>query len=80
MIGDCDSIDRVRRFLNQQSSIDINSAIVNRKYGNAGNRSLPDALAVIDRARGYDINHLELSHEVVMDLREIRDPTGGQWN
>jgi len=36
--------------------------------------SEPDALAVIAAARGYNINHLELSHEIVMDLREIRDP------
>lgn len=36
--------------------------------------SEPDALAVIDAARGYSINHLELSHEIVMDLRAIRDP------
>lgn len=34
--------------------------------------SEPDALAVIAAARAYDINHLELSHEIVHDLREIR--------
>ena len=31
------------------------------------------ALAVIRAARGYDIDHLELSHELVMDLNEVRD-------
>ena len=33
----------------------------------------PDALAVIRAARAYDIDHLELSHELVMDLNEVRD-------
>lgn len=33
----------------------------------------PDALAVIEAARRYDINHLELSHEIVHDLKEVRD-------
>jgi hypothetical protein len=32
-----------------------------------------DAMAVIAAAKAYNINHLELSHEIVMDLREIRD-------
>jgi len=31
-------------------------------------------MAVIAAAPGYNINHLELSHEIVHDLREIRDP------
>ena len=35
--------------------------------------SEPDAMAVIAAAKAYNINHLELSHEIVMDLREIRD-------
>ena len=35
--------------------------------------SEPDAMAVIAAAMAYNINHLELSHEIVMDLREIRD-------
>jgi len=35
--------------------------------------SEPDAIAVIGAAKAYNINHLELSHEIVMDLREIRD-------
>lgn len=35
--------------------------------------SEPDALAVIAAARAYNINHLELSHDIVHDLREIRD-------
>ncbi len=35
--------------------------------------SEPDAMAVIAAAKRYDINHLELSHEIVMDLRDIRD-------
>jgi hypothetical protein len=35
--------------------------------------SEPEALAVIRAARGYDIDHLELSHELVMDLSEVRD-------
>ena len=33
----------------------------------------PDALAVIAAAREYRINHLELSHEILMDLNEVRD-------
>src|SRR5690606_37844370 len=33
----------------------------------------PDALAVIEAARAYDINHLQLSHEIVHDLKEVRD-------
>jgi hypothetical protein len=36
--------------------------------------SEPDAMAVIAAAGAYDINHLELSHDIVHDLREIRDP------
>ena len=36
--------------------------------------SEPDAMAVIAAAPAYNINHLELSHEIVHDLREIRDP------
>jgi hypothetical protein len=32
-----------------------------------------DDLAVIAAARRYHIDHLELSHEVVMDLNEVRD-------
>ncbi len=36
--------------------------------------SEPDDLAVIAASRAYGINHLELSHQIVMDLREIRDP------
>lgn len=35
--------------------------------------SEPDAMAVIAAAKGYNINHLELSHHLVHDLREIRD-------
>lgn len=36
--------------------------------------SEPDALAVIAAARDYDINHLQISHEIVHDLHELRDP------
>lgn len=32
-----------------------------------------DDLAVIAAARRYDIDHLELSHQVIMDLNEVRD-------
>jgi hypothetical protein len=35
--------------------------------------SEPDAMAVITAARGYDINHLQLSHQLVDELRELRD-------
>jgi hypothetical protein len=35
--------------------------------------SEPDAMAVIAAAKGYNINHLELSHHIVHDLREMRD-------
>lgn len=34
--------------------------------------SEPDALAVIAAAKAYNINHLELSHHIVHDLREMR--------
>ncbi|HEX7979677.1 MAG TPA: hypothetical protein VF461_13805 [Gemmatimonadaceae bacterium] len=33
----------------------------------------PDDLAVIAAAKAYDINHLELSHEVIMDLDDVHD-------
>jgi hypothetical protein len=36
--------------------------------------SEPDALAVIEAAPGYDINHLQLSHQVVDELRQLREP------
>jgi hypothetical protein len=36
--------------------------------------SEPDAMAIIKAAPAYNINHLELSHLIVHDLREIRDP------
>ncbi len=32
------------------------------------------AMKAIERAKDYHINHLELSHELVMDLRELRNP------
>ncbi|MCC5830459.1 MAG: hypothetical protein JJU36_13520 [Phycisphaeraceae bacterium] len=36
--------------------------------------SLPDGLRVIERAPAYDINHLQISHHVIHDLRHVRDP------
>lgn len=36
--------------------------------------NLEDGLSVIDRAPEYDINHLQLSHDVIHDLRHVRDP------
>ncbi len=36
-------------------------------------RSLEDARVVVARARHYGINHLQLSHHLVHDLRQIRD-------
>jgi len=33
----------------------------------------PDDLAVIAAATAYDIDHLELSHEVIMDLKDVSD-------
>jgi lysophospholipase L1-like esterase len=36
--------------------------------------SLEDGLRVIERAPDYGINHLQLSHEIVHDLRHIDDP------
>jgi len=36
--------------------------------------SEPDAMATIAAAPSYGINHLELSHLLVHDLREIKDP------
>ena len=35
--------------------------------------SEPDAMAVIAAADEYDINHLQISHEIVHDLRELRE-------
>jgi hypothetical protein len=35
--------------------------------------SEPDAMATIAAAKRYDINHLQLSHEIVHDLREVKD-------
>ena len=35
--------------------------------------SEPEALAVIRAAQAYDIDHLELSHQIVMDLSDVRD-------
>jgi hypothetical protein len=35
--------------------------------------SQPEALAVIRAAHRYDVNHLELSHEIVMDLADVGD-------
>lgn len=35
--------------------------------------SEPEALATIAAARAYDINRLELSHELVSDLRQLKD-------
>jgi hypothetical protein len=37
--------------------------------------SKEDGLTVIAKAREYDINQLQLSHDVIMDLREIRNPS-----
>ena len=34
-----------------------------------------DDRVVIDAARPYRINHLELSHEIVMDLADVRNDT-----
>ena len=36
--------------------------------------SFEDDLVTISAAKSYNINHLQLSHDLVMDLREIRDP------
>src|SRR5690606_2369802 len=33
-----------------------------------------EGMSVIDRAPEYDINHLQLSHDVIHDLRHVRDP------
>ncbi|HKJ89710.1 MAG TPA: SGNH/GDSL hydrolase family protein [Oceanipulchritudo sp.] len=35
--------------------------------------SIADGLRVIDRAGAYGINHLQLSHEIVHDLRHVRN-------
>ena len=37
--------------------------------------SEPDGLATIAAAKRYDVNHLQLSHEIVHDLREVKDDT-----
>jgi hypothetical protein len=36
--------------------------------------SEPDALAVIEASRAYRINHLQLSHQIIEDLRQVREP------
>jgi hypothetical protein len=36
-------------------------------------RNEPNALRVIEAASNYDINHLQLSHQIMMDLRHVRD-------
>ena len=36
--------------------------------------SVPDGLKTISAARRYDINHLQISHDVIHDLRHVRDP------
>ena len=35
--------------------------------------SVDDGLYVIDRAKDYDINHLQISHHVIHDLRHVRN-------
>ncbi|MEQ4203963.1 hypothetical protein [Actinopolymorpha sp. B9G3] len=35
--------------------------------------SVPDGLRSIGAAAGYDINHLQISHDVIHDLRHVRD-------
>jgi hypothetical protein len=36
--------------------------------------SYEDDLVTITAAKSYNINHLQLSHDLVMDLQEVRDP------
>ncbi len=36
--------------------------------------SYEDDIVTISAAKSYNINHLQLSHDLVMDLRELRDP------
>ena len=36
--------------------------------------SFEDDIATISAAKAYNINHLQLSHDLVMDLQELRDP------
>ncbi len=36
--------------------------------------SFEDDIATISAAKSYNINHLQLSHDLVMDLQELRDP------
>ncbi len=36
--------------------------------------SYEDDINTIKAAKAYNINHLQLSHDILMDLREIRDP------
>ncbi|HNY15260.1 MAG TPA: hypothetical protein PKI12_06950, partial [Bacteroidales bacterium] len=36
--------------------------------------SFVDDIATISAAKSYNINHLQLSHDLLMDLQEIRDP------
>ncbi len=32
-----------------------------------------EIVSVINAAKRYDINHLELSHQLIMDLRQLKD-------
>ena len=32
------------------------------------------ALKVIERSKDYNVNHLQLSHRIVMDLKDVKDP------
>jgi hypothetical protein len=36
--------------------------------------SVPDGLKTIAAAAEYDVNHLQISHDVIHDLRQIREP------
>ena len=36
--------------------------------------NLEEGLKVIERAPEYDINHLQLSHDIIHDLKHVRDP------
>ncbi|HAZ03403.1 MAG: hypothetical protein A2W90_00095 [Bacteroidetes bacterium GWF2_42_66] len=52
---------------NQQNDIPIKGWIILSD-------SYKEALVTISKARDYNINHLELSHKLIMNLREVREP------
>lgn len=56
------------------SNIIIGQAPEQIRGWNILSNSFEDDMVTISAAKSYNINHLQLSHDLVMDLQEIRDP------